>query len=106
LCEFAENRQSIVPPAADSTVAEVSGGFAMAEIIETQKSPAVFCRPLIERRGFGPLHIGMEAAQPDHSGSLSGALQIGDCLAIMPLECLHLPFPRAANVGREFRLWT
>ena len=79
---------------------------AVTEIIEAQKSPAIVRRPLVQSLRFGPLHVGMEPAQPDHAGSLSGALQIGDCLAVMSQQCLHFWFPGSAFYGREFHPWT
>src|SRR5262249_43737807 len=60
--------QAVLQPAADGAVREGPARLAVARIVEADDRPALVPRPGVERRGLGPFHVGVEAAQPEQAG--------------------------------------
>ena len=69
LAKGGKYRQAFLQPAPDGAGAEIAPGFPVTRIVEPGAGAAVFARPLAQRRGLGPLHVGFEAAEPEQTGT-------------------------------------
>ena len=73
----ASARQRVIVPASNAP-----SGFAVAEIVEAEEVPAGRLGPVGQRLRLGPVHLRMEAAEPDHRGTRARNPPPGDLDAV------------------------
>jgi hypothetical protein len=91
-CNQIDHRQRIVPPIGERLILERAVALTAPGIVEPERRAALFARPLLDRDGLGPAHVGRIAGQKHDGRAAAFGPAIGDARAVGAFEILDGTF--------------